>query len=204
MTKDFIISKLLGPHVLPPLPPFPKGRELAITKAGDIDADYSEYVPEDKIENTLFATPQVQPLRLKLQSENEWWLIPVEPMIGVQGKNILVKRDVAKRKTGFGGIKEYWTQGDWTININGLLTDNAGRYNFPRHDVLMLIRYCTAKEPIDVKCPGLQLLGITRIVIEDYQLPFTKGPENQNYSITAYSDTDWKLLLKKKTSVSAS
>lgn len=204
MPITFSISKLSEPRVLPPLPPFPVVPKERITKAGTIEADVSEYTNRgDKIEQTIFGTPQVMPLSVKLKSESEYWLFPVEPMISIDSKNILVKRNVAKRKNGFGSIKEYWTQDDFSISIQGLITDSSQQYDYPREDLVTLAKYCNAKEPLDVKCPQLELLGITRIVIESFSLPFTKGPENQNFSIMALSDTDWSLILKKKVSVSA-
>lgn len=202
MPDIYNISKLSS-KVLPPLPPFPKVPKEKIVQAGVITADVAEHVNRgDKIEQTIFGTAQTMPLSIKLKSESTYWLFPVEPMISVDGKNILIKRNVAKRKNGYGSIKEYWTQDDWVINIAGLLTDSGSQYDYPREDLITLMKYCNAKEPLDVKCSQLELLGINKIVIESFSLPFTKGPENQNYSITALSDTDWSLVLKKKVSVS--
>lgn len=204
MPITFSIPRLADPKVLPPLPPFPAVPEQRISKAGVINADAWQHVNRgDKVEQTIFGTPQVMPLSVKLKSETAYWLFPVEPLISIDGKNILVKRNVAKRKNGFGTIKEYWTQDDYSINIQGLITDSSREYDYPREDLVTLTKYCNAKEPLDVKCPILELLGINRIVIESFSLPFTKGPENQNFSIIALSDTDWSLILKKKVSVSA-
>jgi len=197
--SDYILNKILRPHVLPPLPPFIKSNPATIAKAGSIDADSLETTVGDKIEQTIFGTPQVVPLKVKLKSESDWWLFPVEPLISIDGKSILIKRNVAKKK-GRGSIKEYWTEDDWVINVQGTLT-NPGTENFPDADLKQLIKYCTATEPLDVACPALERLGITRIVIEDRSLPFTKGPENQNFSFKAYSDDDWELLIKRNTNV---
>lgn len=200
---EYSLNELLKPRPTYPLPPYPKSNPAAINQPGDIEGIENRPVYRDKIEQTIFGTPQVFPLSVKLQSEQDYWLFPIEPLISIEGKNILIKRNVAKKKVGFGSIKEYWTQDDYGITIEGLIKDDGSEYDYPREDVVTLMRYATAKEPLDVKCPILELLGITRIVIEDYTLPFTKGQENQNYSIKAVSDTDWSLLLKKKTSVSA-
>ena len=199
MPNEFNIQTLFAGHVLPPLPPFIKNEQPGIIKVEPINADVVSMQVGDKIEQTIFGTPQVVPLSLKLKSETEWFLLPVEPLISIDGKNILIKRNVAKKK-GYGSIKEYWTQDDWTINIQGLLTE-PGTEDFPEDHLNDLIRYCTAKEPIEVKCPALERLGINKMVIEDYSLPFTKGPENQNYSIKALSDSDWDLLIKQTTNV---
>jgi len=202
MTNEFFISKLVWPHVLPPLPPFPESNTPSIKQAGQINGNVVEAAAGDKIEQTIFGTPQVMPLKMKLKTESDYWLLPVEPMISIDGKNILIKRNVAKRKKGYGSIKEYWTQDDWTINVQGLLT-NPGSEDFPANAQKQLIKYLTAQEPLDVLCPGFERLSISKIVIESYSLPFTKGPENQNYSFVAYSDNEWSLLLKRKVTVNA-
>jgi hypothetical protein len=186
--------------VLPPIGPYPTGTTQGITKAGDINGNTIEIASGDKVEQTIFGTPQIVPIQIKLKSESDYWLFPVEPMLTINGKNILIKRNVAKKKKGFGSIKEYWTQDDYTITIQGLLTTPETE-NYPVSDFNQLMKYCTAKEALDVKCEALQRIGVSKLVIETYDLPFTKGPENQNFSITAYSDTDAQLLIKKKVSV---
>lgn len=199
MGNEFNLKRLISGHVLPPLPPFIKENPPQLNSVPNIDADVVDTTVGDKIERTIFGTPQVVPLLIKLKSEADYWLFPVETLISIDGKNILIKRNVAKKK-GRGSIKEYWTEDDYTINIQGMLT-TPGTQNFPDEDLKRLITYCTAKEPLDVLCPALDRLGIKKIVIEDYSLPFTKGPENQNFSIKALSDDDGELLIKKNTNV---
>ena len=195
----FELNKLLGPHVLPPMPPFIKSNPVTITHADSINADTVTATIGDKIEQTIFGTPQVVPLKVKLKSESDFWLFPVEPLISIDGKSILILRNVAKKK-GRGSIKEYWTEDDWTINVQGTLTTPTSE-NFPEADFKQLIKYLTAKEPLDVACPALERIGVTRMVISERSLPFTKGPENQNFSFKALSDDDWQLLIKRNTNV---
>jgi hypothetical protein len=199
MGKEYNIQQLVGGRVLPPMPPYPINKPVPITQAGDYEANSVQVQVGDKVEQTIFGTPQVMPIKIKLKSETDYWLFPVEPMISIGGENEIVKRKVAKKRTG-GTIKEYWTQGDWSINIQGLLT-RVQEDAYPVDDLKQLVKYCTAKEPLDVLCPGLEVLGILKIVIDSYQLPFTKGIENQSFSITASSDMDWELLIKRNTNV---
>jgi hypothetical protein len=107
---------------------------------------------------------------------------------------------VAKKKNITGSIKEYWTDDDWSIEVQGLITE-PGTEDFPEDDFNSLLKYLTAKEPLDVKCPALERIGVTKIVVYKRTLPFTKGPENQTFSFSAYSDSDWDLLIKKSTNV---
>lgn len=163
-----------------------------------------EYDLPDPVEYTQFGTPQVAPLKMKLSSQtvNDWWLFPVEPLISIDGENVLIRRNVSKMPQGMtrrrGTIKERWAQGDYSITIEGLFTDNSTDAKFPDGARMMLLAFCEAREPIDVQCPLFTNLGITRIAIEKWNLPFTKGTENQSYRINAFSDDDWDLLIKLK------
>ena len=66
---------------------------------------------------------------------------------------------------------------------------------YPEADVTRLKEYCIAKEPLDVLSPIFEALGISRIVIEDFEFPFTVGEENQKWKIKAVSDHDWNLFV---------
>lgn len=193
----FDLDKMLYGRVWPPHGPYPESVDAQIQQG----APFPEALPiespiADKIESTIFSTPMAMPLKMKLKSENEnaWWLLPVEPMISIGGKNIIVKRNVAKSKLR-GSIKERWAQDDYTIEISGLFT-TPNALVFPVADLQRLKAICEAKEPVDVLCPLFEPLGITRMVIEGYDLPFTKGIENQNWKLDCISDDDWDLLIK--------
>ncbi len=166
--------------------------------ATGIDYDKAEVVQPynygDKPFTTLFGTPQAVPLRIKLATESDYWLFPIEPLITIEGKNSIVKRNVAKKRDGGGTIKEYWTQDDWSINISGIFT-TPDIEQIPKKYLDSLIKYCTAKEPLDVLCSALEPIQVTRIVIEDYSLPFTNGIQNQKFTIKAISDNNWDLLI---------
>jgi len=193
----------LNGHVLPALPPFPKGVDPKITRVTDSykDLDTTDYENQDTVRFSIFGTPMCFPLEIKLKSESDWWLLPTEPIITLAGSNELIRRKVAKGSSSLnsrrGTMKERWSQDDYTISIDGLLT-TFDRWEYPQEDVQKLRRIVEAREPIDVKCQLLHLYGITRIVVEKYDFPFTKGEENQAYRLTAYSDDDWDLLIKLK------
>jgi hypothetical protein len=67
---------------------------------------------------------------------------------------------------------------------------------YPRTDVERLRYYCEAKRVIQVQCPLLEIFNITQIAIGTYNVPFTKGEDMQAYSITAYSDFQFELLIE--------
>jgi hypothetical protein len=170
---------------------------------GDVDFgfyDMSQYNVPNK-----FGTPQMAPISIKrtTDAEDSWYTFPVEPMIGISGGSNVIMRDVLKMPVSAaiprrGTIKERWAQKDWTISIDGLITTTDNPLGLPVEDIATLLEYCQARVAIDVKCPLFAPLGIHRMVITNFDFPFTKGVENQSYHIEAVSDDDWELLINLK------
>lgn len=150
---------------------------------------------EDIVRTNALGVPMVMPLRFQLEEAGaEEWLFPVEPMISVNGQNILTRRHVSKGKVK-GSIKERWTQDDYTVRIEGLLMSEDGSY--PDADVTRLKNFCEAGH-VKALCPLLEIFGISQLAIESWDIPFTTGRANQNYTIQAYSDDIYKLLLSRE------
>lgn len=149
---------------------------------------------EDVVRTNARGVPMVMPLRFQLEEAGaEDWLFPMEPMVSVNGQNILVRRHVSKGSVK-GSIKERWTQDDYTVRIEGILMSEDGKY--PSADVTRLKNFCEAGH-VKVLCPLLEIFGISHLAIENWDIPFTSGVTNQNYTITAYSDDIYKLLLSR-------
>lgn len=115
-----------------------------------------------------------------------------DPLIAVSRANDIAKRSVAKPSNP-GTIKESWAVGDWRITISGVVIAKT------KEDLANAIReisdICALRESVAVTCNVLNALyNVTNIAIEDLQLPFTPGMLNQQFSITAVSDTSHKLL----------
>jgi len=130
------------------------------------------------------------------------FLLPYEPIININGKNTIIRRNVAKADGLIGSIKERWNQADYEITITGVLVGSilsgSAKDCFPRADFSKLQQYLTSKKQLEVYCEPLQLLGINHIVIEDFSFPFTKGENVQAYEIKAYSDSTYNLLIEKE------
>lgn len=45
---------------------------------------------------TMLGVPHACPLMVRGANESEWWQLPIEPVITISGKNIVVKRQVLK------------------------------------------------------------------------------------------------------------
>lgn len=149
---------------------------------------------EDVVRTNATGVPMVLPLRFQLEESGaQEWLFPMEPMISVNGQNILVRRNVSKGKIR-GSIKERWTQDDYSVRIEGILMGMDGKY--PEADVAKLRSFCEAGH-VKALNPLLEIFGISQLAIECWDIPFTSGTINQNYTIQAYSDDIYKLLLSR-------
>ena len=166
---------------------FPDSDELNVEDLSDAEL-------EEVVRTNAIGVPMVMPLRFQLEESGaKEWLFPVEPMISLNGQNILVRRHVNKG-TIKGSIKERWTQDDYTVRIEGILMSRDGKY--PDEDVATLKNFCEAGH-VKALCPLLEIFGISQLAIESWDIPFTTGVTNQNYTITAYSDDIYKLLLSR-------
>lgn len=149
---------------------------------------------EDVVRTNATGVPMVLPLRFQLEESGaQEWLFPMEPMISVNGQNILVRRNVSKGKIR-GSIKERWTQDDYSVRIEGILMGMDGKY--PEADVAKLRSFCEAGH-VKALNPLLEIFGISQLAIASWDIPFTSGTINQNYTIQAYSDDIYKLLLSR-------
>lgn len=169
------------------------GKTIPDSSGFDVDV-MSDGELADVVRTNALGVPMVMPLRFqKEESGAEEWLFPLEPMISVTGQNILTRRHVSKGNIK-GSIKERWTQDDYTVRIEGILMDEDGSY--PQEDVAKLRDFCESGH-VKALCPLLEIFGISRLAIESWDIPFTTGANNQNYTIMAYSDDIYKLLLSR-------
>ncbi len=154
----------------------------------------SEEELTDMVRTNALGIPMQMPVEMRTEG-GQWWTLPVEPMVSVSGKNVITKKQVSKGRVR-GTIKERWTQDDYEISIEGILMDFDGKA-YPTADVKKLRELCESAS-VEVSSPLFEIFSIDRMVIENYSFPFTSGPANQAYSISAVSDDIYKLLLKKE------
>ena len=149
----------------------------------------------DVVRTNALGVPMQMPVRLKFEEPDaEEWLLPIEPMVSVTGQNIITRRRVNKGRVK-GSIKERWTEDDYSVTIEGILMGSDG--NYPTADVAKLRKFCEAGR-VFILNPLLEIFGISHMVIEKWDIPFTSGNENQNYTLSGYSDDIYKLLLSRE------
>lgn len=212
--EQILIGSLMGSTLVEKLPRFAKLENYMATRVGvpipflpiRNEINVPEIDPGMTYENWQGPKPignenQFFPFSFKRKSEDQYYLLPWEPMINIQAKNIIAKRYVAKQGlNNIGSIKERWAADDFMITITGTLFGLMERgtvaETYPREDMERLRDYLMCGEALSVLCEPLQILGIHKIVIEDMTFPFTKGENVQAYEITASSDFDYNLLIE--------
>ena len=133
----------------------------------------------------------LMPLKLSLPN-GEMWEFPVEAIVSVNGKHIRTDR-YPKKGDGSGSHKEYWSMDDYSISIKGILI-NFQDDAYPEEDSFKL-RSIVEHGEAKVECSLFRIWGIERIVIDDWDIPFTQGATLQEYSINAKSDKLFDSLL---------
>lgn len=197
-----------GQFTIPPFFLGPKERNNTVDQkivSANIEENQNKIRTEDIVklvsQNGAMTFPQFFDLRIKAPSETEFWTFPIEPLISIRSRKILIKRRVAKQDNGDknarGSIKEVWTNDDYDITISGVFIANK-KGEYPRSDMMKLRNYLELNQTLNVLCPLFEIFNIGNIVVEDWDLPFTKGKENQNFIIKAVSDDPRSLILKKR------
>lgn len=195
--SKFILGNIAARTIGLKVPPYWLFNQPVVTRQDPSEYDelmmLEEAELEDMVRTNALGVPMRFPLEISLVDQEDWWLVPIEPLITLTGRNIIVRRQVSKGKIR-GSIKERWTQDDYQVKIEGALMD-LKRDDYPRDDVQKLRNFCEAAK-LKVRCPLFEIFSINQIVVESYDFPFTKGIQNQQYTINAYSDDTYKLLLK--------
>lgn len=128
---------------------------------------------------------------LRPDGEKDWWVLPIEPVVNITGKNIIIKRNILKMGINDtlrrGSVKELWSQDDYQVTIAGVLKNDDDE-DLPQEDWLRLKNICEKRAVVEVQSKIFTIFNITKIAIEDYEFPFTKGMNNQMYTIKAVSD----------------
>ncbi|SMP09028.1 hypothetical protein SAMN06264346_10219 [Chryseobacterium profundimaris] len=192
--RQEIVENELSKHVTPPINIIPINSHNSELYSGKNYNDVELWM-NDKAKAE---TAQFFPLSFKNPENNDWYLLPWEPMISIEANIILKSQSVASAQKNFSGtIKDRWAQDDYSITITGAFYGQKMRGSYvecyPREDMEKLRDLFLAAEAIQVKCEFLQIYGINKIAIKSMDFPFTKGEYVQAYEIKALSDFDWDL-----------
>lgn len=195
------IQNELTKHVLPPIPFLPIKNQDQVDSQLLTSLDYDAELwqadsptPEDQ---------QFFPLSFSFTDGGQKWLFPYEPMVSISSGNNIIKRNVAKQgKELIGTVKERWSRKDFDISVTGVLIGSLlkGKPDdcFPKKQMQDLFEFLVHNKEIYIYSYPLTALKITRVVVEDYSFPFTKGENVQAYDLKLTSDYSYNLLVEEK------
>lgn len=189
------VQSELSRHVLPAIPFLPLKNETGITPA-KFDGSFNNWLANEP----LSEEQQFFPLSFSFTEDGEKWTFPYEPMVSISSGNNIIKRNVAKQgEKMIGTIKERWSRKDFEITITGALIGSLMKGKpedcYPVDQMIDLFEFLKHSKEVFVYSFPLEKLGITKLVIEDYSFPFTKGENVQAYDIKTLSDFGYNLLI---------
>lgn len=196
--RSNIVQNELSKRVLPPIPFLPLQNRVLIEQSSDY-----EYQDSWTTNDIVYEGKQFFPLSFSFTEGGQKWLFPFEPMINISSGNNIIKRNVAKQgEKLIGTIKERWSRKDFDIQVTGVLMGNmlqgTPEQTFPREQMERLFEFLIYAKEIFVYCHPLEILGINKVVVEDYSFPFTKGENVQAYDLKLTSDFAYNLLIKEE------
>jgi hypothetical protein len=186
----------LSKHVLPRIPFLPFQNESVIAQQS-----LNPTMILNETDLPISEDQQFFPLSFSFdQGRKTKWLFPYEPMITISSGNTVIKRNVAKQGNKLiGTIKERWNRKDFDITVTGVLMGSLMRGKvedcFPREQMQRLFEFLKYNKEFYIYCAPLEILGITKVVVEDYTFPFTKGENVQAYDLKLTSDDFYNLLV---------
>jgi len=87
-----------------------------------------------------------------------------------------------------GTVKEYISEGDYMINIQGAIMSDIPNV-YPREDVELFIEICSLKKSIPIASMFLDMFSIQNIVVGDFSIAEKIGSRNEvPFQINALSD----------------
>ena len=157
-----------------------------------------EFNPDEPNRTSMFGTPvysnlEIEPFQFtKLDGTKEdiknGIVIDTVMMNVTMTKNI-VRTPIQGRN---GTVKEYISDGDFEIDITGIIASKSN--NYPESEVNELIRI--VKSPVSIRFISeyLQFFGIHDVVVNSYNFPQTEGVRNQQiFQLSCSSDVPIEL-----------
>jgi len=117
------------------------------------------------------------------------WL-PNEPIITITRQKNIIKTVVSGRQ---GTVKEQFSANDFSINMK--IRAISETLDYPYDLVEELIELFEINEALDINSPITDILGITKVVIEEYTLDAKTKQNIQDITLNLISDDDFTAIL---------
>lgn len=199
-----VLQNELSKRVLPVIPFIPLKNKVIVSSESRLNSfDYDVEGKNWQVQDSVPEAKQFFPLSFSFTEGGQKWLFPFEPMINISSGNNIIKRNVAKQGDKLvGTIKERWSRKDFEIQVTGALIGSIVKGSveecFPKAQMEKLFEFLIYHKQLYVYCEPLEILGITKVVVEDYSFPFTKGENVQAYDLKLTSDDSYNLIVKEK------
>lgn len=207
---NFVLTEAGVSYIKPHL--FAKAKGVESTKEYNFEkydyiseeADFTSYLNTPVIDNLIFPSGSYFNLDQNPSTDEPitFEAIRIDAVIITvsQAKNI-VTTAINNQK---GTIKEYFSDGDFVINISGLIigetsADTGGKLAmknignvYPEIDVKRMVNICKVPYPINIESIYLNdIFGINKVVIKDSNFPQREGVRNAQYfELSMLSDYD--------------
>jgi hypothetical protein len=117
---------------------------------------------------------------------------PIDTALFQINQEKIIQKTVIQGRSG--SVKEYIADGDFIINIKGIITGDNGVY--PQEEVSNLIKMLKLPIALKVNSQLLSLFDIFSVVVESYNFPQTEGSQSQQlFEINCVSDNPVELKI---------
>ncbi len=162
-----------------------RAEDASAYKAATKDAATALFFP-----GSIFADlPKFMPLLLKGFDGRDDLLLDSATLSFGTSKNIVT----TKLQGRDGTVKEYIADGDYTINVKGILAYNGMRW--PREEAVVLRDFLEAKTSLGIAHETLNAYGIYEIVITDYNFPESPYVNLVPFTFSALSEQKIELKI---------
>lgn len=132
--------------------------------------------------------PLWQPVTFQATEVNEKDLLLDSAVVSWNLPRNIVKTNLQGKD---GTVKEFISNSDYSISINGIICSNKAAY--PLDQVVELDKFCKKKSSIKIVHEVLNAIGVFEIVIDSYDAPKSPYINCQQYSIMCSSDSPIEL-----------
>lgn len=159
--------------------------DVEITSTGRLNTG-----ADDEERLSYLGTPVFCDLLLKENDDDDGLLIDTVLFDVQQSRNIVTTAIQGRNGT----VKEYISDGDYQVNIRGLLVEQT-KGVYPTDQVQEMVRLLRLQQPVQAVSPFLQLFDIYDLVVQDWRMPQLEGFQNmQPFELVCISDTPIELI----------
>ncbi len=127
--------------------------------------------------------------------DGELWQLPNEPILTLSTQKKIVSTPLAGNDSR-GTVKEFISEGDWTINIEGLCIDPK-KQSFPEEQVSLVNHVQEQRQAMIMKNYLTELNDIKKVVVQSFKWKrLVASPYAIGYTLKLISDYDFDLIIK--------